>query len=63
MIYSRKPVLMLFKHGLQDSISSYIRGKVGSKHVRCPIECHAYKDLSDAGHKIQAFVDAHCSGQ
>jgi len=61
MIYSRKPVLMLFKYGLQDKISSYIRGKVGSKYVSCPIECYAYNDLKDAENKIRAFIDAHCT--
>jgi len=61
MIYAGKPVLMLFKRGLQDKISSYIRGKVGSKYVSCPIECHAYKDLNEAGSRIRAFVEAHCT--
>ena len=61
MIYAGKPVLMLFKRGLQDKISSYIRGKVGSKYVSGPIECHAYKDLHEAGSKIRAFVEAHCT--
>jgi hypothetical protein len=61
MIYSRKPVLMLFKDGLQDRISSYIRGKVGSRYVPCPVECYAYKDLNDAGDRIRAFIDAHCA--
>ena len=60
MIFAGKPVLMLFKHGLEDKISSYIRGKVGSKYVSCPIECHAYSDLNDAGNRIRAFIDASC---
>jgi len=60
MIYAGKPVLMLFKRGLQDNISSYIRGKVGSKYVSCPIECHAYTDLNDAGARIRAFIAANC---
>ena len=60
MIYAGKPLLMLFKHGLEDKISSYIRGKVGSKYVSCPIECHDYSDLHDAGDQIKAFIDAHC---
>lgn len=61
MIYSGKPVLMLFKHGLQDRISSYIRGKVGSRFVACPVECHAYTDVKDAADRIRAFIDAHCT--
>jgi hypothetical protein len=62
MIYAGKPVLMLFKHGLEDKISSYIRGKVGSRYVSCPIECHAYRDLEAASDRIRAFIDAHCHG-
>src|SRR5512136_116311 len=55
MIYARKPILMLFKHGLEERISSYLRGKAGSRYVSCPIECHAYSDLEDAGDRISAF--------
>jgi hypothetical protein len=61
MIYAGKPVLMLFKHGLEDKISSYLRGKVGSRYVSCPIECHAYSGLDAAGDRIRAFIGAHCS--
>jgi hypothetical protein len=60
MIYARKPVLLLFKQGLEERISSYLRGKAGSKYVSCPIECHAYSDLNDAGNRIKAFIDASC---
>lgn len=60
MISSGKPVLMLFKNGFQDKISSYIRGKAGSRFVACPVECQAYTDLKDAGHRIRAFINAHC---
>jgi hypothetical protein len=61
MIYAGKPVLMLFKHGLEDRVSSYLRGKAGSRYVSCPIECHAYRDLDAAGDRIRAFIDAHCT--
>lgn len=61
MIYSGKPVLMLFKQGLEDKISSYLRGKVGSKYVSCPVECHAYRDLNDAAEEIRLFIDTHCT--
>ena len=60
MIYACKPVLMLFKQGLEERISSYLRGKAGSKYVSCPIECHAYSDLNDAGNRIRAFIENHC---
>ena len=62
MIYARKPVLMLFKHGLENKVSAYLRGKVGSKYVSCPTECHAYRDVNDAGNRIRTFIDAHCHG-
>jgi hypothetical protein len=61
MIYARKPVLLLFKQGLEERISSYLRGKAGSKYVSCPIECHAYRDLDAAGDRIRAFIDRYCS--
>jgi hypothetical protein len=60
MISARKPVLMLFKHGFEDKISSYLRGKAGSRYVSSPIECQAYRNLNDAGDRIKAFIDAHC---
>jgi hypothetical protein len=61
MISADKPVLMLFKQGLEDKISAYLRGKAGSKYVTCPVECHGYKDLNDAGKRIRAFIAAHCA--
>ena len=58
MIYAKKPILMLFKHGLEEKISSYLRGKAGSKYVTCRVECHPYRDLEDAGAKIREFIEA-----
>ena len=58
MIYAGKPILMLFKHGLEDKISAYLRGKAGSKYVTCPVECHPYRDLEDAGARIKEFIEA-----
>ena len=58
MIYAGKPVLMLFKLGLEERISAYLRGKVGSKYVACPVECHPYKDLDDARSRIKVFIDS-----
>jgi len=58
MIYAEKPILMLFKHGLEEKISSYLRGKAGSKYVTCRVECHPYRDLEDAGAKISEFIEA-----
>lgn len=59
MIHMVKPVLLLFKQGLEESISAYIRGKVGSRYVESPIECYVYQDLEDARRKIKAFIEAH----
>jgi hypothetical protein len=61
MIYAGKPILMLFKHGLEEKISSYLRGKAGSKYVSSPMECQAYRNLNDASDRIKAFIDAHCT--
>ncbi len=61
MIFAGKPVLMLFKHGLEDKISSYIRGKVGSSFVPVPVECHPYKDVDEASVRITAFINDHCT--
>jgi hypothetical protein len=58
MIYAGKPILMLFKHGLEDKISAYLRGKAGSIFVNCPVECHAYQDLDDARSRIKTFIDS-----
>jgi hypothetical protein len=61
MIHAGKPVLMLYKHGLEGKISAYLRGKAGSKYVSCPIEYHAYRDLRDAAERIRTFIHAHCT--
>jgi hypothetical protein len=58
MIYAGKPVLLLFKQGLEERISAYLRGKAGSKYVACPVECHPYKDLDDARSRIKVFIDS-----
>jgi len=57
MIYQRKPVLCLFKKGLDKSISAYTRGKQGSQFVNTPFECHAYKTMKDAKQKIILFIE------
>ncbi len=57
LIHLGKPVLCLFKDGLQKSISAYIRGKQGSKHVKTPFEYYAYKSTSEAENKIKRFIE------
>jgi hypothetical protein len=61
MISMGKPVLLLFKRGLEEKISAYMWGKAGSVHVRSPVECHAYEDVEDARRIIRAFLNTHSS--
>ena len=61
MIYMGKPVLLLFKRGLEEKISAYMWGKAGSAYVGSPVECHAYKDHEDVRKIIKAFIDIHSS--
>ncbi len=57
MIHMGKPVLLLFKKGLEEKVSSYIRGKIGSRFVESPVTCAAYEDQKDAGEWIRRFID------
>lgn len=57
LIHMGKPVLCLFKRGLEDAVSAYVQGKMGSQYVRTPFECYAYNTLSDARDKIKQFVE------
>jgi hypothetical protein len=59
MIYMGKPVLLLFKRGLEEKVSAYMRGKKGSAYVKSPVECQAYEDMEDAGKLIRAFLNSH----
>ncbi|MGD2125459.1 MAG: hypothetical protein PVG99_05220 [Desulfobacteraceae bacterium] len=61
MIHMGKPILLLFKQGLEESVSAYMQGKAGSKYVGSRVECHAYQDLEDARNKIHAFIEAYRS--
>jgi len=61
MIYMGKPVLLLFKRGLEEKISAYMCGKMGSAYVKSPVECRAYEDVEDAGKIIRAFLNTHFS--
>ncbi len=57
MIHQGKPVLCLFKKGLEDGVSAYTQGKMGSQFVKTPFESYAYTSLEDAKDKIQQFLD------
>lgn len=59
MIHLRKPVLCLFRRGLEENVSAYIQGKKGSKHVMTPFECLAYESSEDAKDKIKRFIEQH----
>ena len=56
-IYLGKPVLCLFKKGLEKRVSAYTQGKQGSKHVKTPFECYAYESVEDARDRMQQFID------
>jgi len=56
LIHLGKPVLCLYKKGLEEKVSAYILGKMGSKYIQPPFECYAYQDLEDAKEKIKQFA-------
>jgi hypothetical protein len=58
MIAMGKPVLMLFKKGLEEKVSAYIRGKCGSRFVKCPVDCQTYEDMKEAKGRIKGFIDS-----
>ena len=58
MIHLQKPVLCLFKRGLEQSVSAYTQGKQGSKYVHTPFSCHAYESQEEAREIIKQFVEA-----
>jgi hypothetical protein len=57
MISMGKPVLMLFKKGLEEKVSAYIRGKCGSRFVKSPVDCQTYEDMKEAKGRIKEFID------
>ena len=59
MVHMGKPVLCLFKKGLEETVSNYIQGKQGSYFVKTPFECHAYETLGELKEKIREFTEAH----
>ena len=59
MVHLKKPVLCLFKKGLEVKVSAYICGKEGSKYITTPFESYAYETVEDAKNKIKEFVDSY----
>lgn len=56
-IYQGKPVLCLYKKELEKTLSAYISGKQGSKHVKTPFQCSSYDSMAEAKTIIQKFVE------
>lgn len=54
-----KPILCLFKKGLEEQVSAYTLGKQGSKFIKTPYECHDYDSLKTAKEIIKTFVEKH----
>jgi hypothetical protein len=57
MIHMGKPVLLLFKKGLEKKVSAYILGKCGSRFVTSPVESAVYGDMKEARELIRRFID------
>ena len=58
MITFKKPILCLFKKGLEKEVSAYIQGKKGSKYIKSIFECNSYESLEDLKNIIQKFVNS-----
>jgi hypothetical protein len=58
MIAMGKPVLMLFKKGLEEKVSAFVRGKRGSGFVKSPVDCQTYEDMDEAKRRIKGFIDS-----
>lgn len=56
MVHMGKPVLCLFKRGLEKMVSNYIQGKQGSRYIETPFECYAYEGLGDIKERIKEFI-------
>ena len=56
MIHVGKPVLLLYREGLEAKVSAYIRGKCGSKYVDSLVVCRPYRDMPAAGEHISEFL-------
>jgi hypothetical protein len=57
MIHMGKPVLLLFKKGLEKKVSAYTLGKCGSRFITSPVESAVYEDMKEAGELIRRFID------
>ncbi|MFH1522716.1 MAG: hypothetical protein ABIE43_02750 [Patescibacteria group bacterium] len=56
MIALDRPVLLLYKKGLEVDVSKYIQGKKGSEFVHVLVECHAYDTPNDIEKIIREFL-------
>lgn len=58
MVHLGKPVLCLYKEGLEAQVSAYVLGKKGSQYVQSRFECYAYSSITNAKDRIRTFVDS-----
>ncbi len=56
MIHLGKPVLCLFKKGLEDTVSAYVLGKKDSKYINTFFQCYAYESFEEVKEIIKAFI-------
>ena len=64
MVHNNKPVLCVFKKGLEQQVSAYILGKQGSKFFKnVSFECHPYDSLEELRSIIRDFIHRHCAEQ
>ena len=58
LIHLGKPILCLYKRGLVDQVSAYIRGKQGSQYVSSSFEVQPYETKADIKNIIKNYLDS-----
>ncbi len=61
LIHLGKPVLLLYREGLEARVSAYTCGKCNSRYVKSPVVCQPYPGLAGARARIEEFVRAYMS--
>jgi nucleoside 2-deoxyribosyltransferase len=57
MVHLKKPVLCLFKKGLENSVSAYILGKKNSSYISIPFEYYAYEGAEEVKDVVKKFME------
>lgn len=57
MVQLGKPVLCIFKKGLENQVSAYILGKKGSRFTKAAFEAKSYGNLDEAKNAIKEFLE------